>query len=69
MPRREAVIHRLRLGYRCNWEINVCVPKACDHCYLVEELLHYILECLVLNKIRPPQSEIYHIHLLVKRLD
>ncbi|XP_063590519.1 uncharacterized protein LOC134767451 [Penaeus indicus] len=55
MSRRDAVIiHRLRLGYRCNWEIQFRVPKACSHCHdIVEEpLIHYILECPVLNSIR-----------------
>lgn len=33
LPTREAVIiHRLRFGYRCNWDFVVRVPKGCDHC-------------------------------------
>lgn len=60
MPRSDAVIiHRLHLGYRYTWEIEFRVPKDCQHCEALidEPLLHYLLDCPVLNRIRPPQFQ------------
>ena len=41
------IIHRLRLGYRCTWEIVERVQRACAHCNeeTEEPLLHYLLVC------------------------
>ena len=47
-PRELAVIvHRLRLGYKANWEIIENTNKPCKHCEAdtVTPLLHYLLEC------------------------
>lgn len=46
MPRDYAVIlHRLRLGYKCNWEIAERILRECSYCQLntEEPLLHYLL--------------------------
>ena len=48
MPRELAVImHRLRLGYKANWQIVARVNKPCSHCDEETEhpLLHYLLDC------------------------
>ncbi|XP_076056856.1 uncharacterized protein LOC143034540 [Oratosquilla oratoria] len=41
------IIHRLRLGYKCCWEIIERQERECDHCGMntSEPLLHYLLEC------------------------
>ena len=41
------IIHRLRLGYRCTWEIVERNERACRHCdeETNEPLLHYLLVC------------------------
>ena len=47
-PRELAVIiHRLRLGYKANWQIIAGVNRPCEHCEndTNEPLLHYLLEC------------------------
>ena len=47
-PRKEAVImHRLRLGYKANWEIVERAIRPCNHCEEETEfpLLHYLLDC------------------------
>ncbi|XP_068224012.1 uncharacterized protein [Palaemon carinicauda] len=47
-PRKQAVcIHRLRLGYKANWEIREDIQRPCDHCGDTPQhaLLHYLLEC------------------------
>ncbi|ROT74163.1 hypothetical protein C7M84_007337 [Penaeus vannamei] len=51
-----AIFHRLRMGYRCNWEIDLRTPKACQHCDTVtnEPLLHYILDCTHIRHLRSP---------------
>ena len=43
----ETGIYRLRLGYRCKWEIAQRHLRPCDYCLqpTSEPLLHYILEC------------------------
>nr|XP_027223265.1 uncharacterized protein LOC113815374 [Penaeus vannamei] len=46
MPREQVVIiHRLRLGYKCNWEIAERVLRECTYCQqeTTEPLLHYLL--------------------------
>jgi len=56
MSRKDAVIiHRLRLGYPCSWEIDERVPKECNHCQTVvsHPLTHYLLDCQALYHIRP----------------
>ena len=45
-PRELAVtIHRLRLGYKANWEIIPDVDRPCKHCGedAPRPLLHYLL--------------------------
>ena len=47
-PRELAVItHRLRLGYRANWEIITEIDRPCNHCDTNTNmpLLHYLLQC------------------------
>ena len=47
-PRELAVIiHRLRLGYRANWEIITNTDRPCSHCEADTNtpLLHYLLQC------------------------
>ncbi|ROT82640.1 pol [Penaeus vannamei] len=51
MSRKDAVIiHRLRLGYPCNWEIDERVPKECNYRQTVvsHPLTHYLLDCQAL---------------------
>ena len=40
-------IHRLRLGYKANWQIVANDNRACDHCNQDTDvpLIHYLLEC------------------------
>ena len=40
-------ISRLRLGYKCSWEISQPRATTCEHCQVItaQPLLHYILEC------------------------
>ncbi|ROT84526.1 pol [Penaeus vannamei] len=55
MSRKDAVIiHRLRLGYPCSWEIDERVPKECNYCQTVvsHPLTHYLLDCQALYHIR-----------------
>jgi len=54
LPRRDQVnLHRLRLGYRCSWEINARVDRDCVYCERTtdEPLLHYILECTITRSV------------------
>lgn len=54
-PRKLAVIlHRLRLGYKCNWEIIEGVVRKCNLCQTNTNtpLLHYLLECQSTNPLR-----------------
>ena len=47
-PRKLAVtIHRLRLGYKANWEMLDGIIRPCKHCQndTYHPLLHYLLEC------------------------
>ena len=48
------VIHRLRLGYRANWEIVTNTIRPCNHCNTDTEspLLHYLLQCPHTNNFR-----------------
>ena len=41
------IIHRLRLGYKCNWQLEEPLDRPCDHCSNITTapLLHYLLEC------------------------
>lgn len=49
------IIHRLRLGYRCSWEIAERIPRECKYCEITSEpLLQYLLTCPQLQ-IRPHQ--------------
>ena len=54
-PRKLAVIlHRLRLGCKCNWEIVQSVDRDCNLCQTNTNnpLLHYLLECNTTNPLR-----------------
>ena len=46
--------HRLRLGYKANWEIVENVIRPCAHCNLDTDipLLHYLLECTETSNLR-----------------
>ena len=62
MPRKTAVIvHRLRLGYRCSWEIRERAVQDCSLCETPTDqpLWHYCLECPVFNDVRPPELQDY----------
>ena len=55
-PRHLAVtIHRLRLGYKANWEIDEPIIRPCEHCQTQTEypLLHYLLQCPNTQSLRP----------------
>ena len=55
-PRHLAVtIHRLRLGYKANWEIVEPIIRPCEHCQTQTEypLLHYLLQCPNTQNLRP----------------
>ena len=55
-PRHLAVtIHRLRLGYKANWEIVEPIIRPCEHCQTQTEypLLHYLLQCPTTQSLRP----------------
>ena len=41
------IINRLRLGYKCNWEIVKPRNRDCSHCNedTINPLFHYLLEC------------------------
>ncbi len=43
----EVAIHRLRLGYRCKWEIGGAVEVICPECDhpTIQPLAHYLIEC------------------------
>ena len=47
-------IHRLRLGYKANWEIVNPEPRECKHCDTLTEmpLLHYLLQCHTTRTLR-----------------
>ena len=53
-------IHKLRLGYKANWEVIGNNIRPCAHCNLDTDtpLLHYLLECTetsdLLNEIDIP---------------
>ena len=66
MPRGTATaIHRLRLGYRCLWEIRERSESECKYCEELVELplLHYLLQCPTLPPFRPPDLEDYPLHM------
>ena len=48
------IIHRLRLGYRCTWEIVNQEEMECNYCEQVTEepLLHYLLKCEATDDLR-----------------
>ena len=50
----QTIIHRLRLGYKCTWEIVNQEEKECNYCEQVTEepLLHYLLECGATDDVR-----------------
>ena len=50
----QTIIHHLRLGYRCTWEIVNQEERECNYCEQVTEepLLHYLLECEATDDIR-----------------
>ena len=55
IPRETRVkIHRLRLGYRCCWEIEHRRQHTCQHCDEGTRLplLHYLLKCPWLGRLR-----------------
>jgi len=61
MPREQVVIiHRLRLGYKCNWEIAERVLRECSYCQqeTTEPLLHYLLSCKVIEHLRPAEFQL-----------
>ena len=66
VPRETAVIlHRIRLGYKCSWEIIEGTVRDCPHCDEEEvehPLLHYLLHCTCLSTIRPPELQDYPLH-------
>ena len=41
------IIHRLRLGYKANWQMIAGINRPCDYCDETPELplIHYLLEC------------------------
>ena len=45
--RDQVTLHRLRLGYRCNWEISHRTDRDCAHCLRTTDLplIHYVIEC------------------------
>ena len=47
-------IHRLRLGYKANWEVIGNIIRSCAHCNLDTEtpILHYLLECTETSDLR-----------------
>ncbi|XP_045105273.1 uncharacterized protein LOC123500687 [Portunus trituberculatus] len=47
-------LHRLRLGYPCNWQLIDRVNRACKHCHFTpaEPLLHWIVECPLTQELR-----------------
>ncbi|XP_068234259.1 uncharacterized protein [Palaemon carinicauda] len=54
-PREQAVcIHRLRLGYKANWEIVDNIQRPCEHCDVTPQhaLLHNLLECRETTQLR-----------------
>ena len=54
-PRELAVIiHRLRIGYKANWQIIDMVDRPCNHCNTETDspMLHYLLECPQAAKLR-----------------
>ncbi|XP_063590563.1 uncharacterized protein LOC134767498 [Penaeus indicus] len=60
LPRKSAAVyHRLSLGYRCNWEIDIRVPRPCTLCTIItdEPLIHYILDCPNIQQLRPQQYQ------------
>ena len=59
----QMIIHHLRLGYKCTWEIVNPKERECKYCEQVTEepLLHYLLECEVTDDLRrtvrkPPRN-------------
>ena len=52
------IIHRLRLGYRCCWEIVENSTRPCQHCSTDtnEPLLHYLLECPTTQPLRSTET-------------
>ena len=50
----QMIIHRLRLGYRCTWEIANQEERECNYCEQVieEPFLHYLLECEATDDLR-----------------
>ena len=58
-PRDLAVIlHRLRLGYKCSWEVINPGERDCKHCSSPTNLplLHYLLECPSTSSLKPHPS-------------
>ena len=54
-PRKLAVIvYRLRLGYKCCWEVVQPTERECNHCTITPPLplLHYLLECPATTQLR-----------------
>ncbi|KAK7075916.1 hypothetical protein SK128_003949, partial [Halocaridina rubra] len=50
----EVNVYRLRLGYKCTWQIVENIIKECTFCQVASPhpLLHYILECDSFSEIR-----------------
>lgn len=48
------IVHRLRLGYKCSWEVIAPEERECIHCEELTPapLLHYLLECIVSAPLR-----------------
>ncbi len=53
-------IYRLRLGYRCNWEIARTSKKECTSCSrsTYHPLLHYIPECEITHNHFGPHMDV-----------
>ncbi|XP_076036566.1 uncharacterized protein LOC143022304 [Oratosquilla oratoria] len=64
------IIHRLRLGYKCCWEIIERQERECDHCGMntSEPLLHYLLECAHTIALEPTGADIVYITENIERL-
>ncbi len=56
----QVAIHRLRLGYKCHWEIGVSKELDCPECNssTSKPLLHYILECCHSHQFFGPRMDV-----------
>ncbi len=56
----QVAIHRLRLGYKCHWEIGVPKELDCPECNssTSKTLSHYILECCYSHQFFGPRMDV-----------